>query len=153
MQQNYTIINFFESENKEYWLEKIKESDWGAGTFLYEIIKNGSVNELIGETSKILLLIKDKELISYCTLAEKDDIQPTNLTPWIGFLYTFPMYRRQRYSEKLLGFAEILAKNEGNTHIYISTNHIGLYEKFGYEFFGMMKDMNDEDSRVYRKAL
>lgn len=112
MQQNYTIINFFETENKEYWLEKIKESDWGAGTFLYEIIKNGSVNELIGETSKILLLIKDKELISYCTLAEKDDIQPTKLTPWIGFLYTCPKYRGQRYSEKLLGFAEILAKKE-----------------------------------------
>ena len=37
MQQNYTIINFFESENKEYWLEKIKESDWDAGAFLFEL--------------------------------------------------------------------------------------------------------------------
>ena len=30
------------------------------------------------------------EQISFCTYAEKDDIQPTALTPWIGFVYTFP---------------------------------------------------------------
>lgn len=38
-------------------------------------------------------------------------------------------------------------------YIYISTNHIGLYEKYGYEFFQMMKDVGGEDSRVYRKAM
>ena len=37
--------------------------------------------------------------------------------------------------------------------MYISTNHIGLYEKYGYEFFQMMKDVGWEDSRVYRKAM
>ena len=41
----------------------------------------------------------------------------------------------------------------GKEYIYISTNHTGLYEKYGYEFFQMDKDMDGEDSRVYRKAL
>lgn len=38
-------------------------------------------------------------------------------------------------------------------YIYISTNHIGLYEKYGYEFYKMEKDIEGKDSRVYRKAL
>ena len=41
----------------------------------------------------------------------------------------------------------------GREYIYISTNHTGLYEKYGYEFFQMDKDIGGEDSRVYRKAL
>lgn len=44
-------------------------------------------------------------------------------------------------------------KERGQEYIYISTNHIGLYEKYGYEFFQMMKDVGGEDSRVYRKAM
>lgn len=34
-------------------------------------------------------------------------------------------------------------------HIYISTNATGLYEKYGYRFYRMMKDIENEDSRVY----
>ena len=34
------IIEFFCTDHKEYWLSKIKESDWGAGQFLYELLKN-----------------------------------------------------------------------------------------------------------------
>ena len=99
------------------------------------------------------MLVHEGELISYCTLADKDDIQPTELTPWIGWVYTFPPYRGHRYFKKLLDYAEELAKSDGIKNIYISTNHTGLYEKFGYELFGMMKDINGEDSRVYTRHL
>ncbi len=32
----------------------------------------------------MLLLTDGDELVSYCTYAKKDDIQPTDLTPWMG---------------------------------------------------------------------
>ena len=32
-------------------------------------------------------------MISFCTFAEHDDIPDTELTPWIGFVYTFPAFR------------------------------------------------------------
>lgn len=82
-----------------------------------------------------------------------DDIQPTNLSPWIGFLYTFPDYRGHNYAGMLLDYAESIATVMEREYIYISTNHVGLYEKYGYEFYNMEKDINGEDSRVYRKAL
>lgn len=28
------IIEYFNTDNKEYWLSKIKECDWGAGQYL-----------------------------------------------------------------------------------------------------------------------
>ncbi len=147
------IIEYFCSDDKEYWLSKIKESDWGAGRYLYELLKNHKLKQLVGENTKVLLLVDGDDLISFCTFAEKDDIQPTDLTPWIGWVYTFPDYRGNYYSGKLLSYAENLAKEAGIKNIYISTNHIGLYEKFGYEFFKTMKDINGEDSRVYIRFL
>ena len=147
------IIEYFSTDNKEYWLSKIKESDWGAGKFLYELLKNNKLKELVGGNTKVLMLVDGENLVSFCTLADKDDIQPTKLTPWIGWVYTFPNYRGHRYVGRLLSHAETLAKADGMSNIYISTNHEGLYEKYGYEFYEMMKDMHGEDSRVYVRHL
>lgn len=41
----------------------------------------------------------------------------------------------------------------GKEYVFISTGHVGLYGKYGYEFFRMDRDIEGEDSRVYRKAL
>ena len=46
------IIEYFSTDNKEYWLSKIKESDWGAGQFLYELLKNQKLREYVGENTK-----------------------------------------------------------------------------------------------------
>lgn len=40
---------------------------------------------------------------------------------------------------------ERLAIKEGVSEVYISTNHIGLYEKYGCEFKAEMHDMNGEN--------
>ncbi len=147
------IIEYYNSDNKEHWLSEIKKSEWGAGQFLHKLLKEETFKETVGENSDVLMLTDGEKLISFCTLAEKDDIQPTDLTPWIGFVYTFPQYRDHRYSGKLLSYAEEKAKAQGAECVHISTNHIGLYEKFGYEFFGFMKDIGGEESRVYVKNL
>lgn len=147
------IINYFEAKNKEYYLEKISKSDWGAGQYLAYLLKENKFFELVGEKSRVLMLISGENLVSFCTLAEKDDVQPTDLTPWIGWIYTFPAYRGKRMAGELLAHTEALAKQNGATHTHISTNHIGLYEKYGYEFFMVAKDVEGEDTRVYKKTL
>jgi len=52
-----------------------------------------------------------------------------------------------------LAYAEQLAAAEGRENIYISTNHVGLCEKYGYAFLQVMKDIGGEDSRVYVKHI
>ena len=99
------------------------------------------------------LICERIEMIKFCTLAELDDIRDTTLSPWIGFVYTFPQYRGHRYMGILLDAAHDAAKKDGASQIYISTGETGLYEKYGYSFYQMMKDMNGEDSRVYRREV
>lgn len=147
------IIEYFSTDNQAYWLAKIGESEWDAGRMLHRRLSDGTMKQLIGEEAKILLLTDGDNLVSFCTLAPKDDIQPTDLSPWIGFVYTFPAYRGHRHVGKLICHAEELAKAAGAVKTHISTNHVGLYEKYGYTFFRTMKDLHGEDSRVYVKYL
>ena len=143
------IIDFYASGNKDYWLAEIQKSDWRAGKYLYELLRDQKLKELCGETTQVLLLIDNDKLLAFCTYAEQDDIREPSLTPWVGFVYTFPEYRGKRRVGKLLEYVYMLAKNEGHEHIYISTGEAGLYEKYGYRFWKEMKDVNGEDSRVY----
>ena len=147
------VINYFDSERQNYWLNEIKKGDWGAAGFLYELLSIGKFFETVGEGSKVLLLTDGDQLISFCTYAKKDDIQPTDLTPWMGFVYTFPAYRGHRYVGLLMDEIERIAIKDGISEVYISTNHIGLYEKYGCEFKAEMKDMEGEMSRVYVKKI
>ena len=147
------IIEYYTSGNQEHWLKEIKRSDWDAGQFLYELLRDNRLKELCGETTKALLLTDGDALVSFCTYAEQDDIREPSLTPWVGFVYSFPKYRGKRRMGKLLEHAYALAKDDGYEHIYISTGETGLYEKYGYSFWKMMKDMHGENSRVYRTEI
>ena len=147
------VISYFESNRKEHWLNEIRRCNWSGGTFLYDLISKGTFFDAVGKRSKVLLLTEGDELISFCTYAEKDDIQPTELTPWMGFVYTFPEHRGHHYLEKLFEEIERIAKEDTYSEVYISTNHVGLYEKYNCEFKTVMNDMNGSPSRVYVKKI
>ena len=147
------VINYFDSDRKSHWLNEIKKGDWRAAKFLHELLSNGTFFDAAGENSKVLLLTDGDDLISFCTYSEKDDIQPTELTPWMGFVYTFPEHRGHHYVGLLMDEVERLAIKDGVSEVYISTNEIGLYEKYGCEFKTEMRDMYEEPSRVYVKKI
>ena len=56
----------------------------------------------------------------------------------------------QRFSG---GNAGGLAKEEQVSRVYISTNHIGLYETYGCAYKTQMRDMDGNPSRVYEKRI
>ena len=147
------VIDFFEDGRREIWLGAIGRSDWRAGAFLRREIESGTFFDTFGEGSRVLLLTDGDELVSYCTYARLDDIRPTDLTPWIGFVYTFPERRGHRFAGLLFDEVEKIAKSEGVGAVYLSTDHVGLYEKYGFEFLSMMTDFHGNPSRIYVKRI
>ena len=145
------IIDFYSSPDREHWLSQLRLCDWGAGPFLCELIDGERFHAALGGTSKLLLLTEGEKLVSFCTLAERDDIPDTELTPWVGFVYTYPEYRGRRCFGLLLAECERLAAEAGFEAVCISTDHVGLYEKYGCEFYDTMTDTHGGESRVYIK--
>ena len=143
------VIDFYASPRREHWLEEIRKCDWRAGAFLCELTEGNRFYETLGGTSNLLLLTEGDELISFCTLAEKDEIQDTEFTPWIGFVYTFPEHRGHRCFGILLEEAKRLAREAGFEKIYLSTDHVGLYEKYGFEYAGTAVTVYGDRTRCY----
>ena len=147
------VISYYDTAKKAYWLEEIRKCDWSAGQYLYRLLKEDLFFQTVGENSKVLLLREGEKLISFCTYAEKDDIPLTELTPWIGFVYTFPEYRGHRYFGRLLEEAVHIAGKEGRECLYISTDHTGLYEKYGCVYLRDLPDIHGNPSHIYALYL
>ncbi len=145
------IIGYFDSDNKAHWLSEIAKSDWRAGAYLHNILTDGSFFEILGEGSELFLLADGDKLISFCTYSKRDEIPSEDMSPWIGFVYTFPQYRGNRFFGKLLERIETSAKADNIPAVYLSTDHIGLYEKYGFEFLTEMESIYGDMSRVYVK--
>lgn len=43
---NRKILEYFTCENKEHWLREIQKSDWGAGQYLYSLLKENKLKAL-----------------------------------------------------------------------------------------------------------
>lgn len=37
------IVDFFDSDNKTHWLSKIEKSEWRAGKYLYELLRDNKL--------------------------------------------------------------------------------------------------------------
>ena len=147
------IKEYFSTKYQAHWLEEIRQSDWSAGQFLYELLSKNEIHEFCGNYVRLFLLTEGKKLVSFCTLSDIDDIKNTDLGPWIGFVYTFPQYRGHRYMGLLLDHACRTAKEDGAGEVFTATGETGLYETYGYSFYQMMENAVGVMSRVYRKDL
>ena len=149
------IIEYFTEDEPDqaHWRDEIQRGDWRAAQFLHSLLEKNRLRALCGPRTRLLLAVKGEALAGFCTLAEKDDIPDTELAPWIGFVYTVPERRGNRLSGRLIEYACALAKADGFDRAYISTNEIGLYEKYGFAFLKTMKDTWGEDTRVYCREI
>jgi len=148
------IIEYFKDSRKEHWKKEIAKSGWGAADFLVELLEDkDKFDELLGAETKVYLLVDDEKLVTFATLAHQDCIRDESMFPWIGFVFTYPEYRGNRYSEKLINYAEEQAKKDGHSKVYIATDHVGLYEKFGYEYMETRVDYWEDETRIYYKNL
>lgn len=147
------IIEFFSSENKNHWLDELQKCEWEAGKLLYEMLTKNTIYNFTGPNPKIFFLTENNKIASFCTLTKQDDINAPEIFPWIGFVYTYPEYRGQHSAGKLIAYCELIAKKMNYKYVHISTGFEGLYEKYGYEFYKTLENVNGEFSRVYRKPL
>ena len=144
------ILDYGQTVRPEWWLKQIAECDWTAGQYLHSLLAENRLHREYGEKTRVLLLADGPKLAAFCTYAEKDDLPDTELTPWLGFVYTYPEYRGRRLMGKLICRAKELAREEGYDAIWISTEETGLYEKYGAEFAANMTDRRGGAARVFR---
>lgn len=96
------------------------------------------------------ICLDSNKIIGGLGVIDNDFHNRKDLSPNICAVYTEEDYRNQGIAGCLLDMAVNDLKSKGITHVYLVTDHIGFYERYGFEFHTMVQiDGEPEMSRLY----
>ena len=106
---------------------------------------------LSGETELGWYLCLDEErIVGGMGVIENDFHDRKDLTPNVCAVCTEEAYRNQGIAGKLLNMTVDDLRSKGITPVYLVTDHIGFYERYGWEFLCMVQGDGETDlTRMY----
>lgn len=147
------IIKYYEATDQAHWKKQIGQGDWSAAKLLYTWLEKDELKKNCGNSAEVYLLTDGDNLVSFAVLAEQDEIEAPELSPWIGFVYTSEKYRGCRNAGKLITHICDTLKQENIRKVYVSTEEVGLYEKYGFSFHKTMLTRDGKKTRVYVREV
>lgn len=147
------IISVRENPEHKDLVIKYFQSKWKS---VWPIIYDDCISHSITSNNPLpqwYLLEKDEEVIGCAGLITNDFISRMDLYPWICAIYIDEKHRGNNYGSLLIDKAKDDAKKAKFKHLYLSTDHIGYYEKLGFEYIGQGYHPWGEESRIYQCNL
>jgi len=99
------------------------------------------------------LLYQNEKLIGCAGLITNDFISRMDLYPWLCALYIEAEHRGNDYGSLLIERIKKDAGAKEYTHLYLCTDHIGYYERYGFEYLAQGYHPWGENSRIYKIKL
>lgn len=132
-------------------LLEILQKEWPeAHGWLVDVLDDWSLTGF----PQIVVAMENKKIIGSYSLVAKEMIKDSHsYTPWLGTLFIREKYRGNHYSPILLENACQRVKKMGYDILYLATDHIGLYEKFGFEEIGLDLYLWGAPAKLYRKPI
>lgn len=121
---------------------------WGVPTEAYLECMN---DYLDGKTEYGWYLCLDgNKIVGGMGVIENDFHDRKDLSPNVCAVYTEEDYRCQGIAGKLLNLVVDDMKSKGITPLYLVTDHVNFYERYGWEFYCMAQGDDEPDmTRLY----
>ena len=144
----YRIITLREREDLKDVAAEWFHSKWGFSKEAYLECMNAYLNK---ETEYGWYLCLDGEkIISGMGVIENDFHDRNDLTPNVCAVDTEPEYRCQGIAGRVLDYVVEDCRKRDISPLYLITDHIGFYERYGWEFLCMVQgDDEPEMTRMY----
>lgn len=132
---------------------------------LLKFVEDFSWEEVKGHTLKIIrdwyfsdweapfIAVIDGKIIGMATIMKEDYYPLPEIYPWVSTIFVSEENRGNRVSEKLIAHLNGYAKSLGFDKTYIPSEHIGLYEKYGYHYLKDIVNFGNGTDRLYVKYL
>ena len=128
------VENFSWEEVKEHTLKSLREWDFEDWEAQFVAVADG---QIVGMTS-----------------IRKTDYYPLpDIFPWVSSIFVTEAYRGRRISAKMIDFANRYAAELGFERTYIPSEHVGLYEKYGYRYVKDIVNYGGGEDRLYVREV
>ncbi len=94
-------------------------------------------------------LLDGERIVGCAGLIANDFISRQDLWPWLCALYVEPDMRGRALGSLLIERAKSDARRAGFARVYLCTDHVGYYEKYGFTYVGQGYHPWGEESRIY----
>lgn len=118
----------FGDEIWEPFAEYAYNCSWGVGKILAKQMRSNRFRDW----ESVFVALDGSKFAGFCTLVKTDCIPDVPYTPYISAMFVDERYRGNRLSEKLISFALEYAGQLGFKKVYLVSNHVNLYEKYGF---------------------
>ena len=144
----YQYITLRERSDLKQFAAEWFHSKWGVPTEAYLVCMDEYLSDET-EYGWYICLDGDK-IVGGLGVIENDFHNRPDLTPNICAVFTEEEYRGCKIAGILLDMAVEDLRSKGISPVYLLTDHIGFYEKYGWEFYCMVQgDGESEMSRMY----
>lgn len=136
-------MSIYNIKDKLEYLEEVAsltQKEWGKYSSIEEFNeklekKKQKIISLLDEHSycKLILLDNDR-LIGFISIFPTDGEERCDLTPWYATMYVKEEFRGKGYSRILNDAILKEARNRGFNKIYLKTDLVNYYEKFGAKY-------------------
>ena len=145
----------------------IKKVDKGTETAaaLLEFVKGFSWEEVKEHTVRVIenwefeewetpfVAVANGCIVGMVTIMKTDYYPLPEIYPWVSTLFVSEEFRGNRISERLIDYANEYAKRIGFDNTYIPSEHIGIYEKYGYTYVNDIINYGGGTDRLYAKEI
>ena len=148
-------MKIYNIKDKMEYLEEIAlltQKEWGKYSNEEEFKKKVNIkinkikNNLDNPYYCMLILLDDDKLVGFISMFETDGEERQDLKPWYATMYVKKEYRGKGYS-KILNEAILKeAKNRGFNKLYLKSDLLNYYEKFGAIY---MEDLSNGEKLYY----
>ena len=121
---------------------------WGVPLEAYK----ESIYDCLGNETGVpqwYVVVRGGRIIAGCGVIENDFHERKDLAPNVCAVYVDEEFRCRGIAGYMLGFVCEDMKKLGYDTLYLVTDHIGFYERYGWEYLCPVKGSDDELSRMY----
>lgn len=144
------MLKIYNIKEKQEFLREIAEltqREWGSKTNSkkeFEEKINKKISKIINNFNNPLycklVLLDNDILIGFISIFPTDGDERKDLSPWYATMYVKEEFRGKGYSKILNNAILEEAKSRGFEKLYLKTNLINYYEKFGAIFLGTLNN-------------
>ena len=149
----YNIISV--RENSEYFDRAVDylSSKWNVAIDVYRDCVSHSITTDSPLPRWYLLLNESSDIVGSYGLIANDFNSRQDLWPWLAALYVEESERGQALGGKMLAHGIAETQRLGFNKLYLATNHIGYYEKYGFTYAGQCFGHDGEPGRLYEISV
>ena len=126
-----------------------KSCPWAAGKHLANMMEKN----FFTEWESVFAAVSEDKIVGFCTFLKTDYYPENRYSPWISSIFVDEAYRGRRISEKMIETVISYAKEQGFSRVYIPSDMVGFYEKYGFEKIDELQNYSGDIDNIFAKEI